>query len=549
MRHDETVRRVSLTAQLLAMQLVIVLLTLLAAGFVAVRLEEKSLRSTYAQRVLTTARSLATVPGVGDAYRSADPSRTLQPLAETVRQAAGATFVVFTNGSGVRYSHPDPAKVGRMVSTDPTVPLGGEDFVGTETGSLGSSLRAKVPVRDGRGAVVGTVSVGILESRISADLAGFLPALVGWLTAAAMLGAIGAALVTRLVRRRIFGLEPDQIGTLLQTRDAMLHGIREGVVAVDDVGRLALVNDEALRLLGLDHDPTGQPAGAVLEPDVVALLDARGPVTDQVVLAGERLLVANGTVARVGGRDVGSLVTLRDRTELFDALRALQGQRGITDALRAQAHEFSNHLHLLSGLMELGCHDEAGAFIARLGMGGTLLGGASLSQVDDTSVAALLVAKGAAARERGVTLSLDEESEVVDEVGDAVLTVLGNLVDNAVDAVGPGGHVQVHAHYPVPNGGLVLQVVDDGPGLPADLREVVFNRGMSGKTATTDHHGQGIGLALVARIVQRRGGRVSIGERAGGGAVFTVVLPALGVPATGRSDARLGVRAGGGGLR
>ncbi|GAB3589594.1 sensor histidine kinase [Angustibacter peucedani] len=521
-------RSIPLAVQLLAMQVAIVLVTVLVAGALAVRVQDHQIRENYSRRVLTIARSLASVPAVQDAYASSDPSRTLQPLAETVRQAAGATFVVFTNAQGVRYSHPDPSKIGQMVSTDPSVPLGGEEFVGTETGSLGTSLRAKVPVRAQDGTVQGTVSVGILESRLSADLANVVPALAAWLTAAAMLGVVGAAVVSRLVRRRLFGLEPVEIADLLKTRDAMLHGIREGVVALDDRGRVALVNDEAVRLLGLVELPTGRLAEEVLDPDVVAaLVTDEDPVTDRLVLAGERLLVANRTHATVGDRDVGRVLTLRDRTELFDALRALHGERSTSDALRAQAHEFSNNLHVLSGLIELGRHDEAVRFIERLGAGSSLLGGASMSQIEDASVAALLVAKGAAARERGVTLRLDDASEVGDGVGDDVVTVLGNLVDNAVDATGAGGTVEVRVLADGPHGAISIQVQDDGPGVPHERRTTIFEAGTSSKHRTADHHGQGIGLALVSRIVRRRRGSVVVGDRGGGGAVFTVELPAV----------------------
>lgn len=534
-------RSLPLAVQLLAMQVLIVLVTVVVAGGLAVRLQENQIRDAYARRVLTIARSLSTVPSVLDAYDSADPARTLQPLAETVRQAAGATFVVFTNDQGLRYSHPDPSKIGKMVSTDPSVPLHGSEFVGTETGSLGRSLRAKVPVEDASGQVIGTVSVGILESRLSQDLAGVVPSLAAWLAGAALLGVVGAAAVTRLVRRRIFGLEPDQIADLLKTRDAMLHGIREGVVALDDRGRLALVNDEAMRLLGLRGDPTGHDASEVLDAEVLeALVSDPDPVTDRVVLAGERLLVANRTTARVGDRDVGRVLTLRDRTELFDALRALQGQRSVTDALRAQAHEFSNHLHVLSGLIELDRHDDAVRFIERLGAGSSLLGGESMSQVEDAAVAALLVAKGAAARERGVNLRLAVDAEVSEGAGDDVLTVLGNLVDNAVDAAGPGGTVEVHA-LSGPDGEITLRVSDDGPGVPLDERDRIFTAGSSSKTATTDHHGQGIGLALVSRVVQRRRGWVSVEDRPGGGAVFAVHLPPVAAGAAAGSAASPGV--------
>jgi two-component system CitB family sensor kinase len=523
--HDVRVRRAfPLSVQLLAMQVAIVLATLVSAGFLATHVQTEQIRSTYAGRVLTIARSLAALPAVKDAYQSDDPSATLQPLAEQVRASAGAEFVVFTDAHGIRYSHPDPAEIGHRVSTDPSIALEGGEFVGTETGTLGRSLRAKVPVRRSDGEVVGVVSVGVLESRLSADEAHVVPRLVAWLTAAALVGLLGAVLVTRLVRRRIYGLEPEEIVELLQAREAMLHGVREGVVAVDSRGRVVLVNDEAIRLLDLPGDVTGRSAEDVLANDLLPLTTAGEDVADKLVLAGERLLVVNSTTARVGDRDVGRIMTLRDRTELFDALRALDGQRDITDALRAQAHEFSNNLHVVSGLIDLGRPDEAVDFIERVGGGSGTTYGASLREVEDPAVAAVLVTKTATARERGVAFLLDPESEVADGVGDDVVTIIGNLVDNAVEATGPGGSVAVFVRG-TPQGGVEIRVRDDGPGVPADLRDRIFDTGVTTKAPTADHHGRGIGLALVARIVRRRGGSIELTDADGGGSQFTVALP------------------------
>ncbi len=527
MRHDGRVRRrIPLAAQLLAMQVAIVLAVLLAAGLLAFQLQQQQVRETYAGRVLEMARSLARQPAVLDAYASDTPSTELQPLAELVRTSAGAEFVVFTDTAGVRYSHPDPDKIGQRVSTDPSIALRGGEFVGTESGTLGISLRAKVPVRDAAGAVEGQVSVGILESALTSDLSGVLPRLVAWLTGAAIVGVLGAVVVTRLVRRRIHGLEPEEIAELLQARDAMLHGIREGVVAVDEQGRLALVNDEAMRLLGLDQDPTRRLASEVLDQeDLLPLLRLEEDVSDRLVLVGERVLVVSSTAARVSGRDVGRVLVLRDRTELSDALRALEGQRTITDALRAQAHEFSNNLHVLSGLIELGRPEDAVGFIERVGGGTGTIGGSTVRHVEDPAVAALVLAKTASSREQGTTLRVDAASEVAEGAGDDVVTIVANLVDNALEACGPGGLVELLVQH-VPGGEVVVRVSDDGPGVPAVDRERIFRLGVSTRAAADDHRGRGIGLALVSRIVARRGGSVAVGERPGGGAVFTVTLPA-----------------------
>lgn len=523
MGHTRPVRhRMSLGQQLLGLQVVIVLGTVAIAGAVAVALQIAQIRDAYQQQVLTVATSVAQLPSVVDAYSSPDPSATLQPLAELLREASGMTFVVITDANGIRYAHPDPARIGERVSTDPASVLSGTVFVGTETGTLGTTLRAKVPVRAPDGRILGAASVGILESALNDDLREDIPMVAGWLGGAVLLGTVGSALVARMVRRRTYALEPEEIARLLEAREAMLHGIREGIVAVDPQGRVVLANDEALRLLGLAADPTGRPAAEVLDPSLAPLLEPDRVVTDEPVLTEDRTLVANRTTARVAGRRIADVLTLRDRTELFTALRELDGERTLTEALRAQAHEFSNHMHVLQGMLELGRSTEAVRLIDRIGGGGRLLPSDVLADIGDPAVAALLLAKAAVARERQVLLDVDAESEL--EVGgDDAVTVLGNLIDNAVDAVQPGGRVVVLV-LQEEDGGVFVRVDDDGPGVPAAERERVFEVGVTTKAGGARLEGRGIGLALVARIARRRAGRVELSTSPLGGARAIVRL-------------------------
>lgn len=538
----------SLRVQLLSLQVVIVLVLVCATAAVASAVQAHQLRQAYLERMTGVAQSVAHLPAIRDAFDDPDPAAAIQPIAELIREASDVTYVVVTDDEGVRYSHPNPDRVGEMVSTDPSVPLSGEIWTGTQTGTLGTSWRVKVPIYGEVGddaspaPVVGTVSVGILESELRADwrdgLVWLFPAVGG----AAVVGVVAAAWVTRVVRRRIFRLEPEEIAALLETRDAMLHGITEGVVGLDPHGRVVVVNDEALRLLGLDRAAVeGAVARDVLDAQLVALAEAVTPDVDrqrdasppsgELVLAGERVLLAHAGPATVDGRDVGTVLVLRDRTELHTLLRDLDGARGLTDALRAQSHEFANTLHVVSGLLELGHVDEAGAFVARAGHGGLLTASGVAPGVHSPEVAALLLVKATTSRERGVALEVDAESvlpgptEPMEEAwhGD-VLTVLGNLVDNAVDASGPGGRVGVLINATA--SAVRVVVDDDGPGVPAEVRSVMFESGFSTKhDGDRRTHGRGIGLALVQRVATRRGGAVRVGTSPLGGARFEIRLP------------------------
>jgi sensor histidine kinase regulating citrate/malate metabolism len=525
-RHNGTViPRVPLRTQLLGLQLLIVLTTVVVVGVVAARMQAAQIRESYQQQMIGVAQSVATLPSVVEAFDSEDPSDKIQPIAELIREASGVTYVVVTDDRGIRYSHPNPERLGEMVSTDPTPLESGEMYTGTQTGSLGESWRVKIPIVDDEGDVIGMASVGILESQLREDLLDDVWWLVLFLLGATVLGTLLAAFVARLVWRRIHQLEPEEIAALLETRDAMLHGIGEGIVALDHQGRVALVNDEARRLLGVGDDVVGSPATEVLDRSLLQHVES-GSTADTLVLAGERVLLALRRPATVDGREVGTVVILRDRTELRETLRNLEGARDQAQALRVQRHEFSNRLHVISGLLELGRVEEAIRFIDReTGTGADR--SPELPGVADPEVEVLLAQKAQIAAERGIVIDVDPASTHRFDGTSDVLTVLGNLLDNALEAVGHHGTVRVSLHTDADEVRIVVE--DDGPGIQPDRVDRVFEPGVTTK-ASGERAARGIGLALVSRIARRRGGWAVATSPALGGARFEVRLQAIPEP-------------------
>jgi two-component system, CitB family, sensor kinase len=369
------------------------------------------------------------------------------------------------------------------------------------------------------------VSAGILEEQVDLQFAQDLPA-VGLYTALALaLGAFMALLLAHRLKRTTFGLELHEIAALLQEREAMLHGVREGVVTFDRNGRITLINDEARRLLDVHTGVLGQRLAELLpEGRLREVLSGEIEGADQVVLTDERSLVVNRLAVNLRGRALGAVATLRDRTEIEDLLRELTSTRGLTDALRAQQHEFSNRLHTVAGLLELGDTDEALAYLTDVS-GLTDDFAESVSAVIDSRVvAALIVAKASVAAERGVTLLLTEDSWLPGPLADAntVVTILGNLIDNAIDAAAlldpESAHVTIRLRRD--DGHLTIRVSDTGPGVPTDAS--IFKAGFTTKAARAGG-GRGLGLAIVRRQVGRLGGEISVTE--GPGPAFTVVLP------------------------
>ena len=529
----------SLRRQLLLLQVTIVLITVVGTGAVASFLQEQHLREAFRDRMIAVAQSVATLPAILNGFDEPMPSRTIQPIAEVIRKASDVTYVVVTNGQGIRYSHTDPQLIGQRVSTDPGVALSGKTYVGTQTGTLGESWRVKVPIFSPEHRVVGMVSVGILESDLRSAYLGGSALLFLTIGIAALIGVFGAARVAAVIRKRTYGLEPEQIAGLMEEREAMLHGVREGLIAVDDRGRIALINDAALRLLDFGGEPplVGMLAGEVLDEELVRLL-ASGEAEQSLVLSGERVLLVRRDIAAIDGRTIGTILILRDNTELHTLLRNLDGVQGLADGLRSQAHGFANKLHVISGLLELGHVNEAVSFIAHEGSGGTISSITGSTGIRELEVVALLLVKQARAEELGIRVTIDAESTLpalashptAEILREDLVTVLGNLLDNAVEASGTGGRITVSMgmHPQSPTGmQLIIRVSDSGEGIALELRDRVFSSGYSSKTVLPGSvsTGRGIGLTLVKRIAQRHGGGVAITNADEGGALITVSLP------------------------
>lgn len=302
------------------------------------------------------------------------------------------------------------------------------------------------------------------------------------------------------------------------------------MVAIDPRDRIALVNDAALELLDWPEQSEGQ---ALDDLDVSPALHAaltRGPAQmDQLLLVGERLVVLNRRPMQSKGRLIGWVTTLRDRTELSTLESELGTTRTTTDTLRAQTHEFANQLHTISGLLHLGEYDEAVGFVDGVSFSRTQLVDDVTQGISDPAVAALVIAKSSLAGERGVSIRVAPGSRLdnVDEVLTRdLVTVVGNLVDNALDAVAglPDGSVEVGLADE--GGSVTVSVKDSGPGVQAAERDRIFQQGYSSKSSVSSA-GRGFGLALTRLVCERRGGSASVHND--GGAVFTALLP-RGVP-------------------
>ena len=515
-------------AQLLLSQTVVTVgVTAVTAGLFLAPVSSELDRDAM-QRALSIAQATAADERIAQAAEQRD-SAAAQADTEQIRLATGASFVVVTDLDGIRLSHTDPGRIGQRVSTDPEPALNGHSVTAIQQGTLGRTARGKVPLRLAGGRIVGEVSVGISDDSIRHRMSGMVAGILLCAGAGLAAGLAATLVLARRLKRRTHNIALADISALLVEREAMLHGIREGMVALDRRGRIRLANDEALRLLALTGDCTGRRIDAVLPPGrLVDVLTGRIEGADLPAVQGDRVLVVNRTATE----EDGAVVTLRDRTELESLVRELDTTRSLTEALRAQDHEHANRMHTVLGLLELGRHEQAVAFISEQSGSHAAVVARISEQVQDPHVAALLAGKAAVAAEHGVRLTITSASHLPDAAMDprTLVTVLGNLIDNAVDSLGAAGSAGsgvgggVEITLLTAGSTLLLGVEDSGPGVPPDLAERIFDEGWTSKDAPA-HRPRGLGLAMVRRLVERTGGRIAVDRGPLGGARFTVELP------------------------
>jgi sensor histidine kinase regulating citrate/malate metabolism len=514
----------SLARQLLMLQVIIVGF-LVAAGAVLAYLDvaDRTEDSTR-DEVVAVALTIADMPAVVDAIEAPDPTAILQPFTDKVLRDTDVDFVTIMDPHGRRYTHPNPERIGEQFLGHTDQALAGHVLTETYTGTLGPSVRAVVPIRDG-GQVIGLVSVGVTVDAITGQVRNRLLTLFLVALATLIVGMTGTYLVSRRLARQTHRLGPAELDRRLDYHEAILHTVREGLLLIDQAGRVTLCNDGARELLDLGDEVEGKALTELgLPADMVASMAPDRTTRDEIHLTERRVLVVNCAPVRSGDRAHGTVVTLRDHTDLQALTGELDSVRGFAESLRSQAHEAANRLHTVVSLVELGRYAEAVEFAtAELALAQELTDRV-VDAVSEPVLAALLLGKAAEANERGVELVITPETEIDDAVlGGAlaprdVVTILGNLIDNALDAALEAGNApRVFVTARAEAGELVLRVEDTGEGLSAG--EVAFDRGWSTKA-----DGRGLGLALVRQAVRRGGGTIEVshGER---GAVFTARLP------------------------
>lgn len=527
-------RRPTVAGQLLSLQLGILVFVLVGVGAVSLAQAQLAFERDEGDRLLRFAEWVAANPltrpdpvSQVSPLAAVDAEQRLAPLAVTAATWSSATDVIIARPDRRILTSLDPSLVGTPLELGASPVLAGRSWTGHLRLGGEEVLAAHAPVLWDSGRVSGVVAVTQVRPTILERLLGASSYLLTYLGLAGVGGLLGSWLLARRLKRQTLGLEPTEIAGLFEHREAMLHAIREGVLVLDPGGRIALANDSAAELLGLPGDPVGCTlaeigVGGRLHEVLLGTVDGK----DAVVVVNGRVLVLNRRAVRARGRSIGSVTTLRDRTDLTALRRQVGEFRSTAELLRAQTHEFANQLHTISGLIQLGEHDEVVGYIEALTRHRDRLDRDLPDRIADPVVSSLIGAKSSVAAERMVQLRVTSAARLgrldADTAAD-VATVLGNLIDNALDVVRYGqGWVEVDLRDDDET--VEVTVRDNGPGVPTALVGEVFRHGFSTKVALEGGE-RGIGLALSRQICRRRGGELTV-VNTDDGAQFTARLPA-----------------------
>ncbi|WP_219632997.1 sensor histidine kinase [Haloechinothrix aidingensis] len=509
--------RLTLAGQFLAIQLAIIVLVLIAVTGVSLAQADAGFRQSESQRMRAIAETGATREAVRVGLRDVGNQGILQPTAESLRNLSGADKLIITRRDLRIRTSPDPADIDTRLDIGDSPVLEGRAWTGMSSIRGEEYLVAHVPVIGDHGEVIGLVAAARRYPDLAQRLVTAAPNLLVYLGIAGSVGITGSVLLARRVKRQTLGLEPTEIARFAEHREAILHGIKEGVLALDTENRITLVNDTAMELLRLPQDCTHRRLDELaVDPGLYEVLTTTARGRDQVVPMGDRLVTLNRMPLVTDGKHAGTVTTMRDRTDLVALKHELDVTRTTTEALRAQAHEFNNQLHVITGLVELGEYDEVSQYVSRIGGARARLSADITARVADPSLAALLIAKASRAAEQGAELAISQHTALGptgEELSADLVTVVGNLVDNALDAVHSGRTESTRPFVEVEltdgNGGVWVRVRDSGPGVPSELSEKIFQHGFSTKDEG-DPTERGLGLAIIQLICARRGGEVRI---------------------------------------
>jgi two-component system sensor histidine kinase DcuS len=487
-------------------------------------------RDALADKALAVARTLANSPEIRQGLMKKPKESGIQAIAQAVNKSNDFLFIVVTDMQSIRYSHPEAQRIGQPFKGDDILlALQGKENVAINRGFLAKALRVFTPIYDEHHRQIGVVSIGLELSRVTEQINNSRGSIFWSILFGVLVGLLGTWVFVKVLKRILFGLEPYEISNLFEQRQAMLHSIKEGVIAVDECGEVTLINQAAQELLDYHKSQDDAQLSTLSHAwsqvvDFSQVLRDGTPRRDEEITVKDRLLLINTVPVLSNGKIIGAISTFRDKTEVRKLMQRLDGMVNYADALRERSHEFMNKLHVILGLLHLKSYKQLENYILKTANNYQEEIGSLLGKIKSPVIAGFLLSKINRTSDLGHSLVISNESQLPENSNEdqvaVLITVLGNLIENALEALGqePGGEISVSLHYR--HGWLHCEVNDDGPGIVPEHIEHIFEKGVSSKGTE-----RGVGLALVKQQVESVGGNISVESEPGVFTQFFVQLP------------------------
>lgn len=432
---------------------------------------------------------------------------------EKIRQETKVDFITVFDMEGVRLTHPNLSNIGKKFvgGDEERVLKTGESYASEGEGTLGSSLRVFRPIFLGS-RQIGAVSVGTTLADINLETQQKMEQFFPFIAISLILGMSLAYILASNIKYSILGMEPNEITLMFKEKEAILDNVKEGIITLDEDGNLIQFNREAARILGLTEADLKENRLGSLTKELLAHTDTLGENSEFFevdIRPGVTILYKSSPITNHKGKVIGQVINFRDLTEVKEMAEELTGFRRMAWSLRAQNHEFLNKLHTISGLIQLEEYSEALKFISSTAKNNENITGLITRNIKNINIAALILAKYYKAEEMHIQLAIDGGSALSSTAScisdDDLSSVIGDLIENSLEAVAVDGRGKVELKILEEPQRLIIEVRDNGPGIPPEIRQRIYERSFSTKIGQ-----RGYGLYIVKNIIEQAGGSITL---------------------------------------
>lgn len=532
-------RRLSFQVKLFLSLVLFSCLLLALLGTILFHFIDRQLHHDLGQRARVQASEIALMPGLAERVARRDIAG-IAALIQPLRNQSDASYIVIGDTQEQHLYHSEsPERLNLpMIGGDNAEVLQGKTIISVRKGGIGVSLRSKAPILNAEHQVIGIVSVGYLTSYIANINVSLLWQASLYGVALLLLLFIFSWMFSRNLKKQMFWLEPKDIALLVLQQKALLEAMYEGVFAVNAERQLILINRAARELLDIQQSESellGKPLDEVLQIHPAFLRQHEVKTHDHVTVLNQRQVIVNRVAIELEpGEPGGWVCSFRDKNDINTLSSQLSQVKRYADNLRIMRHEQLNWTATLVGLLQMQRYDDAMRYIHAQSAGAQQVLDFVSARFTSPALCGLLLGKYVSAREKGVELKFDpacQLSRIPAALSEtALMSVIGNLLDNAVDATlnatTPAAPIELYISGR--NQELLIEVADQGCGVDDNIKPHLFEQGVSSKPTSGDDllgSEHGIGLYLAAGYVQQAGGGIEISDNSPQGTIFSVFIP------------------------